>query len=50
MLQKLLKQLKQEEVIGNKVAVKIVKPKPVPEANSRNVKKSIFLQRKEHKY
>ena len=30
------------EVIGNKIANKIVKPKPIPEVNLRNVEEIIF--------
>ena len=30
------------EVIGNKIANKVVKPKPVPDENSRNVEEIII--------
>ena len=39
------------EFIENKIADKIVEPKLVPEANSRNVeKKQLFYQKNEKKY
>ena len=38
------------EFIGNKVADKIVKPKPAPEANSRNKKEIIIPPEKRVKY
>ena len=36
--------------IGNKIADKIVKPKPIIDDNSRHMKKQLFHQKKERKH